>query len=115
MNYWVWEILIKQGFVVGNDFSEFLFVGHKLSYRLMNIREHARDWIQNSAKGTVFDVSDICDFILDHFPTQCSRSGLTEDSEEKWKKDSRWSLQDLKFKKVVIHMGRRGSGKWKRT
>jgi hypothetical protein len=68
-----------------------------------------------SGKGHNLRLSDIYDFIHDHFPAECSRSGLTADGEEKWKKDCRRSLRDLKVKKMVVHVGPRGSGKWKRT
>ena len=82
---------------------------------VMKIRDHSREWIEKLARGTAFDVSDIYSYIQNRFPNECSRSGLTTNGEEKWKKDSRWPLQDLKMKNMVVHIGSARSGKWKRT
>jgi hypothetical protein len=80
----------------------------------MNIREQALEWIEKLPRGTMFEVSEIYSYIQRRFPHDCAHSGLTSNDEEKWKKDSRWPLQDLKMRKMVVHEGTSRSGKWKR-
>jgi hypothetical protein len=71
----------------------------------MTIRDHSRESIEKLARGTEFEVADIYAYVQNRFPQECSRSELTTDGEEKWRKDSRWPLQDLKMKNAVVHIG----------
>jgi hypothetical protein len=80
-----------------------------MGHPAMKIREQALEWIEKLPRGTVFEISEIYAYIQRRFPNDCAHSGLTSNGEEKWKKDSRWPLQDLKMRKMVGQVGR-GSG-----
>ena len=80
----------------------------------MKIREQAFEWIIKRAKGTEFDLGDLYSHIRARFPQECERSGLTPDGkEEKWRKDTRWALQDSKKRRLIVHTGSARSGRWK--
>ncbi len=66
-------------------------------------------------KGKTFRLADLYSIIHSLYPEQCERLGFTATPpiEEKWKKDIRFGLQDLKRLRLIEHVGSDKSGTWR--
>ena len=77
------------------------------------VRRYAVEWIEKLAKGSVFHLSQLYQYLKADFAEECDQRGFTSWGEPRYQHDARWAVQDCKFRRMVRLTGKRGT--WERV